>query len=420
MARKTQQQNHTDSNSRRDELLTELAGQCESPEQFLSLLNDMKKSLIEKALQAELDQHLGYAKHDRSGRGSGNSRNGSSSKIIQGEFGQTEIRTPRDRNGTFEPQLVSKHQRRMPGFDQKILALYAKGMTTRDIADTMRELYEVEVSHELISQVTEAIVEDVIAWQNRPLSEVYPILFLDGLVVPIRSEGRIEKHTIYLALAINMEGKKELLGLWIAKTEGAKFWLNVLNDLHSRGVQDVLIACVDGLTGFPEAIQSVFPQTDVQLCIVHLVRNSLKFVSFKERKAVARDLKAIYRAPTLSAAEQALREFAERWDAKHPMISKSWQRHWSHIAPMFAYPPVIRQVIYTTNAIESVNSVIRKAIRNRKIFPNEQSALKIVYLAIQEASKRWTMPIRHWGQALGQFAILYEDRLPVNFLEDRT
>lgn len=403
--------------SRREELLSELAAQCDSPEQFLSLLNDLKKSLLEKALQAELDQHLGYAKHDPTGRGSGNSRNGSSSKVVQGEFGQTEIRTPRDRNGTFEPKLVGKHQRRMPGFDQKILALYAKGMTTRDIADTMRELYEVEVSHELISQVTEAIQDEVIAWQNRPLAEVFPILFLDGLVVSVRVDGRIQKQTVYLALGINLEGKKELLGLWIAKTEGAKFWLSVLNDLRSRGVQDVFIACVDGLTGFPEAIQSVFPQTDVQLCIVHLVRNSLKFVSFKERKAVAGDLKSIYQAPTLSAAEQALKEFGERWDAKHPMISKSWHRHWPNIATMFDYPPAIRRSIYTTNAIESVNSVIRKVIRNRKIFPNESSALKIVYLAIQEASKKWTMPIHHWGEALGQFSIMYENRLPQSLVE---
>ena len=255
--------------TRREELLSELASECQSPEEFLGLLNDLKKSLVEKALDAEMDQHLGYRKHQSTGRGSGNSRNGKSKKTVQGEFGKTEIQTPRDRNGTFEPQLIRKHQRRFAGFDQKILALYSKGMTTRDIAETMQQLYEVEVSHDLISHVTESVQSEVVAWQNRPLEEVYPVLFMDGLVVSIRSEGKIVKHTIYLALAINIEGKKELLGLWISKTEGAKFWLSVLNDLQNRGVQDVFIACVDGLTGFPDAIASVFPKTQVQLCIVH-------------------------------------------------------------------------------------------------------------------------------------------------------
>ena len=256
-------------------------------------------------------------------------------KTVQGDFGKAEIQTPRDRNGTFEPQLIGKHQRRFPGFDQKVIALYAKGMTTRDIADTMHELYDVEVSHDLISHVTESVQNDVVAWQNRPLDEVYPVLFMDGLVVSIRSEGKITKHTVYLALAINLQGKKELLGLWISKTEGAKFWLNVLNDLRNRGVQDVFIACVNGLSGFPEAIESVFPQTQVQLCIVHLVRNALNFVSFKDRKAVASDLKSVYQAATLQAAETALAEFADAWDDRYPMIAKSWNRHWENITTMF-------------------------------------------------------------------------------------
>ena len=402
--------------SRREELLNELAAECESPEEFMGLLGELKKSLLEKVLDAEMDHHLGYRKHDSSGRGSGNSRNGKSKKTVQGELGKTEIQTPRDRNGTFEPKLIGKHQRRFPGFDQKIIALYAKGMTTRDIADTMQQLYEVEVSHELISHVTESVQNDVAAWQSRPLEEVYPILFMDGLVVSIRSEGKIVKHTVYLALAINVEGKKELLGLWVSKTEGAKFWLSVLTDLKNRGVNDVFIACVDGLTGFPEAIQSVFPQTQVQLCIVHLVRNSLNFVSYKDRKAIAKDLKSVYRAPTLEAAETALAEFAEAWDDKYPMISKSWNSHWPNVTTMFEFPPEIRKAIYTTNAIESVNSVIRKVIRNRKIFPNERSAIKIIYLAIAEAEKKWTMPIHHWNMALQQFAIKFEDRLPLHLL----
>lgn len=402
--------------SRREELVSELASECHSPEEFLGLLNDLKKSLLEKALDAEMDHHLGYQKHESSGRGSGNSRNGKSKKTVQGEIGKTEIETPRDRNGTFEPQLIRKHQRRFPGFDQKILALYAKGMTTRDIAETMEELYEVEVSHDLVSHVTETVQSEVTAWKSRPLSEVYPVLFMDGLVVSIRSEGKIAKFTVYLALAITIEGKKELLGLWISKTEGAKFWLSVLNDLRNRGVQDIFIACVDGLSGFPEAIASVFPQSQVQLCIVHLVRNSLNFVSYKDRKQVARELKTIYRAPTLEAAEGALDEFAQSWDDRYPMISKSWRNNWSNITTMFEYPPDIRKVIYTTNAIESVNSVIRKTIRNRKIFPSEQSAIKIIYLAINEAQKKWTMPILHWNMALQQFAIKFEERFPIHLL----
>ena len=405
--------------SRRESLLSELASECESPDEFMKLLSDLKKSLLEKALDAEMDHHLGYRKHEASGRGSGNSRNGKSRKTVLGEFGQTEVETPRDRNGTFEPKLVAKHQRRFPGFDQKIIALFAKGMTTRDIADTMQELYEVEVSHDLISQVTESVQSEVIAWQSRPLDEVYPVLFMDGLVVSIRAEGKIVKHTIYLALAINLEGKKELLGLWISKTEGAKFWLSVLTELRNRGVNDIFIACVDGLTGFPDAIQSAFPRTQVQLCIVHLVRNSLNFVSYKDRKEIAKQLKAVYRAPTLESAEDALDEFAQSWDEKYPMISKSWRSHWPNITTMFEYPPEIRKAIYTTNAIESVNSVIRKAIRNRKIFPSERSAIKIVYLAINEAQKKWTMPIHHWSLALQQFAIKMEDRFPQQLLNHK-
>ena len=397
--------------TRREELLTELAAECQSPDEFLELLQDLKKTLVEKALSAEMDEHLGYTKHDPAGRGSGNSRNGTSTKKIQGELGESEITTPRDRNGSFDPQLIRKHQRRMPGFDSKIIALYAKGMTTRDIAQTLEELYEVDVSHDLVSRVTEGIQEEVTAWQQRPLSKVYPVLFMDGIVVSVRVDGQVVKHTIYLALAINMSGKKELLGLWIAETEGAKFWLNVLNDLKNRGVEDVLITCIDGLKGFPEAINSAFPHAQVQLCIVHLVRNSLSFVSYKDRKPLAKDLRKIYQAPTLDTAEQALNQVKETWDSKYPMIFKSWSHHWTNIITMFEYPLEIRKAIYTTNAIESVNSVIRKAIRNRKIFPSKRSAIKIVYLAIAEAQKKWTMPIHHWSQALQQFAIRFEGRV---------
>lgn len=360
-----------------------------------------------------MDEHLGYEKHESVGRNSGNNRNGYSAKTLKGESGEVEIETPRDRNGSFEPQLIRKGQRRLTKFDDQILALYAKGMTTRDIAATFKEMYDADVSHSLISHVTEAVLEEVEAWQNRPLDEVYPVLYLDGIRVKVHQDKRVLTKVIYLALAINMEGHKELLGLWIAENEGAKFWMTILTELQTRGVKDVFIACVDGLTGFDEAIETVFPFTKVQLCIVHMVRNSLKYVSWKDRQAVAKDLKAIYRSITTEEAEQALEAFAEQWDSKYPTISKSWRSHWDHIIPLFDYPDDIRRVIYTTNAIESLASVIRKAIKNRKIFPNDASAIKLVYLAIVQASRRWTMPIRNWKAALNRFAIEYEGRFPM-------
>lgn len=372
----------------------------------------MWQALLNQALDTEMDEHLGYKKHEAAGRGTDNRRNGRTSKTLKGELGPIEVETPRDRNGQFEPQIVPKHKRRFEGFDHKILALYAKGMTTRDVQQTLEELYNVEVSPALISQVTEAVQEEVRQWQARPLDEVYPIVFLDGLVVKVRVDGRITQQTIYLAVGINMQGKKELLGLWISQNEGAKFWLSVLTDLQNRGLKDIFVACVDGLKGFPDAIGTVFPQTQVQLCLVHLVRNALRYVSTKDRKAVAGDLKLIYRAATLDEAEQALEEFAQTWDAKYPAISRSWKNHWENLIPFFEYPEEIRRVIYTTNAIESINSVIRKAIRNRKIFPSKESAVKIVYLAIREASKKWTMPIQNWKAALNRFAITFEDRFP--------
>ena len=372
----------------------------------------MWQSLLNQALETEMDAHLGYKKHEPQGRGTDNRRNGRSPKTLQGELGPVEIDTPRDRNGQFEPQIVPKHKRRFEGFDHKILALYAKGMTTRDIQQTLEELYEVEVSPALISQVTEAVQDEVRQWQARPLDEVYPIVYLDGIVVKVRVDSRITQQTIYLAVGINMQGNKELLGLWIAQNEGAKFWLSVLTDLQNRGLKDIFVACVDGLKGFPDAIRTVYPQTQVQLCIVHMVRHSLRYVREKDRKAVVSDLKSIYRAATLDEAERALAELEKSWDEKYPMISKSWRRNWENIIPFFDYAEEIRRVIYTTNAIESINSVIRKAIRNRKIFPSKDSAVKIVYMAIREASKRWTMPIQNWKAALNRFAITFEDRFP--------
>jgi len=402
-------------NEKLQAMAEELAKDLHSEEDLEALSRALLKVTVERALAAELDHHLGYEKHAPEGRNSGNSRNGTSSKTLKGDSGQVKIATPRDRNGSFSPQLIGKGQRRLGKFEGRILALYAKGMTTRDIADVFKEMYDTDVSHSLISQVTEAVLEQVRDWQNRPLDEVYPVVFLDGMVVKVHQDKRVIKKTIHVALGINMEGYKELLGLWMAENEGAKFWMTILTELQNRGLKDIFIACVDGLSGFPEAIEAVYPDTKVQLCILHLVRNSLAYVSWKDRKAVAADLKAIYRAISEEQAKEALAAFAQKWDEKYPSISQAWTRHWERIIVLFDYPDEIRKVIYTTNAIESLNSVIRKAIKNRKIFPHDASALKVVYLAIQQASRKWTRPIVHWKRALNRFAIEFEGRFPSRF-----
>ncbi len=345
--------------------------------------------------------------------GPANRRNGRSKKTVQGELGEIALETPRDRAGTFEPKIVAKHQRRIPDFDEKILALYAKGMTTHDIQEIVQELYGVEVSSQLVSEVTGALDAEVTAWRNRSLAPVWPIVYFDGLVVHVRGENRrVSQRTVYVALGVNLEGKKELLGLWLSQHEGAKFWLSCLTDLKNRGLSDVFIACIDGLSGFAEAIHAACPQTQVQLCIVHLVRAALRYVSVEDSKEVTRDLKKIYQPATVEEAETALEDFAQAWDDKYPTIAKQWRMKWTDVITLFDFPPPIRRVIYTTDAIESVNSVIRKFTKNRKIYPNEESALKLIFMAIHEASKRWTMPIHHWKQALNHFAILYEGRLP--------
>jgi putative transposase len=309
--------------------------------------------------------------------------------------------------------LIAKHQRRVPGFDEKILALYAKGMTTRDIQDIVRQLYGVEVSATLISEITTDLDAEVTAWRTRPLDPIWPIVYFDGIVIHVRgANGRVAQHTVYVALGVNLEGHKELLGLWLGENEGAKFWLACLTDLKNRGLRDIFVACIDGLSGFAEAIHAAYPRTAVQLCIVHLVRAALRYVSTQDSKPVIVDLKKIYQAATVVEAETALESFAQAWAAKYPTIAKMWRAKWTDIITLFDYPPPIRKAIYTTNAIESVNSVIRKFTRNRQIYPNEESALKIVYMAIHEASRKWTMPIHHWKQALNHFAILFEDRLP--------
>jgi putative transposase len=397
-----------------DKILDELV-RGKEPEEILGkegVLKHLTKRLVERALEGEMTTHLGYEKHAREGNNTGNSRNGKTTKEVKGDFGEVEIQVPRDRNGQFEPQLVKKGQRRLPGFDEKVMALYARGMTTREIQGHLHELYGVEVSPALISNVTDAILEEVKAWQNRPLESVYPIVYLDAIHLKLRRNGHIQSQAVYLALGINLEGHKDLLGLWVGESEGSKFWLNVLTELQNRGIRDILIACVDGLKGFPEAIETAFPKTEVQLCIVHLVRHSLKYVSWKERKAVARDLRAIYGAPTVEAAEEALEAFALKWDPRFPSISKSWRSRWENVIPFFSYPAEIRKAIYTTNAIESVNSSIRKVTKKRGAFPTPDSVRKVLYLAIQKASQRWNRPIKDWPAALNHFTIVFEGRVP--------
>jgi putative transposase len=376
------------------------------------LLKDLKKRLVESALEAEMTEHLGYEKHAADGRGSGNSRNGKTTKRLIDGDGELEISVPRDRNGEFEPQLVRKRQVRLPGFDEKVLALYSRGLSTREIQDHLREIYGVEISPALISRVTDAVLSEVQAWQNRPLDAVYPIVYLDAIHLKIRTEGRVQNRAVYVALGIDLTGNKDLLGLWIGETEGAKFWLNVLTELSGRGVRDILIAAVDGLTGFPEAIASVFPKTEVQLCVVHLVRNSLRYVPWKHRKAVARDLRAIYTAATAEAAEQALDAFEATWGAAYPMAVKAWRGRWENVVPFYGYPEPIRKVIYTTNAVESLNAQLRKVTKKRGAFPTDDSVRKVLYLAITRAARRWTLPIQDWSTALNFFSIRFEGRVP--------
>jgi len=405
-----------------EQLAGEIAAEAQTLDDLNGLLRSLMKSALERMLDTELDVHLGRKPMAALTKGASeatdraaatNRRNGHSPKTIRGELGELTLDTPRDRNSTFEPQLIGKHQRRLNGFDEKILALYAKGMTTRDIQDVVKELYGVDVSPTLVSEITADLDVEATTWRQRRLESVWPIVYLDGIVVHVRGDnGRVSQHTMYVAIGVNLLGKKELLGLWLSETEGAKFWLSCLTDLKNRGLNDIFIVCVDGLTGFADAIRTAYPQTKVQLCIVHLVRAALKYVTDKDSKPVAADLKKIYQSATVLEAEQELEKFAEAWGEKYPTIVKQWRLKWSDIITLFDFPPPIRKAIYTTNAIESVNSVIRKFTRNRKQYTNGASAIKLVYLAIHEASKRWTLPIRGWKAALNYFAILFEDRLP--------
>ncbi len=397
--------------SRMKELAAELAKGLKTPADLSNFTAQLTKLTVEAALNAEMSYHLGYGKHEIQGRNRGNSRNGYSKKTLKGTHGEIELDTPRDREGSFEPCLVGKNKTRITGMDSQILSLYAKGMSTRDIAEAFDEMYGVEVSAGLISQVTNAVIDQVNEWQNRPLDRIYPIVYLDCITLKIRQDKQVINKAIYLALGVNMEGHKELLGMWISVNEGAKFWLAVLTELKNRGVEQILIACTDGLTGFPEAINAVYPEAKTQLCIVHMVRNSMRYVSWKDYKQVTADLKLIYQSATEQEALTELENFEQKWDAKYPQISKSWRNHWHNLNLFFTYPKDIRKVIYTTNAIESLNSVIRKSVKTRKVFPNDNSALKVIYLATQAAAKKWTMPVQNWKLAMTRFMIEFKDQL---------
>lgn len=399
----------------RKELIDELMKEAgEDAELFgdEGLLNQLKKALVERALEAEMTHHLGYAKGDPEGRNGKNSRNGHTGKTVIGKDGPVEILTPRDRDGSFEPKLIRKRQKRINGFDDTIISLYARGLTTREIQAHLREIYSTEISAELVSAVTAEVIDEVRAWQSRPLAELYPILYLDALFVTTKEGGPARRKAVNIVVGVRIDGHKEVLGIWISETEGAKFWLSVLTELKNRGVRDIFIACVDGLTGFPDAIRAAFPGAIVQRCIVHQIRNSLAFVTYADRKAVASALKPIYRAATETEGRAAIEHFAAEWGDRYPTIAKSWRANWSELSPFFAFPPEIRRAIYTTNVIESMNYSLRKILKNRSLFPNDEAVEKLVYLALRNLQKKWTMPIVGWKPALSQFAILFEERFP--------
>jgi putative transposase len=394
-----------------------LLANYQKPEDLIGengLLKQLTKMLVERALEVEMTDHLGHDKSCTVGNDSANTRNGHSGKTLKGNFGALPIDIPRDRQGTFEPQIIAKHQTRWSGFDDKIISLYARGLSVREIQGHLEEMYGAEVSPALISSVTDAVIDDVKAWQARPLDALYPILYLDCIHVKVRDAGAVRNKAVFLAIGVNMDGHKEVLGLWIAQTEGAKFWLQVVTELKNRGVQDIFIACVDGLKGFPDAIEAVYPQAAVQLCIVHMVRNSLHFVPWKVQKEVAADLRTICTAATADEAGLMLTKFEAKWNAQYPPIGQSWRRNWERIIPFFDYPAEIRKVIYTTNAIESINMSLRKVIKTRSSFPTDEAVTKLFYLALNNISKKWTMPIRDWKGALNRFTIQFDDRMSRN------
>jgi putative transposase len=397
-----------------DEVIDELLAGASTEEEIVGpggLLAELTKRLVERAMDAELTDHLGYEPHQEPPGGAGNTRNGGTPKTLLTEHGPVRISTPRDRNGSFEPRLVRKGQRRFRGFDDKILALYSRGLSVRDIRAHLQEIYGVDVGRDLISRVTDAVMDDVREWAKRPLEDVYPIVFLDCLVLKIRENGSVQRRACYLALGVTVDGDRDVLGMWFQETEGAKFWMQVLSELKQRGVQDILICCVDGLTGFPEAIEAIFPKTTVQTCIVHLIRTSLKYVPRREREQVARDLKPIYTAADADAAQAELERFDEKWGKRFPVITQAWLNAWEYVIPFLEFPDEVRRVIYTTNAIEALNRQLRKAIKTKGHFPNEDAARKLIYLALVNAVPQWTRT-RNWTTALLAFKIHFGDRLP--------
>lgn len=392
-----------------DELIDEILKQGRTAEDVNGLLKQFTKAVLERALEGEMTEHLGYAKHDPAGLNSGNSRNGVTRKTLKGDFGQVDLETPRDRNGEFEPRIIQKNQTRWTGFDDKILSMYTRGMTTREIQGHLEEIYQVQVSPSLISEVTEGVIEQARAWQNRPLEPFYGIVFLDALYVKMRHEGRVENRAVYVALGIDLNGRKDVLGLWTSAAEGAKFWLNVLTELRNRGVRDIYLACVDGLKGFPQAIESIFPKAQVQLCIVHLVRASMQYVTWKDVRQVVADLKPIYKAVTADEAERQLCEFAAKWP-KYPAITRLWREQWERVIPFFAFPEEVRKVVYTTNAVESLHMSLRKIIKTRGSFPSEEAALKLLYLALTRVIAKWHT-VQNWKQMLNHLDTVCGERM---------
>jgi len=412
---KEQKKSNTQDPKIREEILDELLSNYEKPEDLIGengIFDELKKRLLERVLDGELTAHLGYGKHEIRPEGQNNARNGRSSKRMKTKDGEFDLSIPRDRESSFEPQLIEKGSRRFRGFDESILHLYATGMTVRDIQDHLKTIYNTEVSPSLISEVTAEVLAEVKAWQSRPLENVYPIVYFDALVASVREDGTVRKKAVYLALGVNLEGEKEVLGMWLGANEGAKFWLSIMTQLKNRGVEDIFIACVDGLKGFPEAIEAEYPQTKVQLCIVHMVRGSLRYVSWKERKTVAAALKTIYRAATEPEAEAALDAFEEEWGKRFPVIVNSWRSNWHNLRTIFEYPPEIRRIIYTTNAVESLNHSLRKVLKNRKAFPTDDALLKVLYLGLKRASQKWNRPLRDWSSALQRFTIEFGERMP--------
>jgi len=396
---------------RANELISLMSAECGNLEDVQALLKNLFKGTIESMLEGEMEEHLGYEKHNIAGNNSGNSRNGYGKKTIKTELGETEISVPRDRNGDFEPQVIEKRQTRSDDLENRILAMYAKGMSNRDIEDHLRDIYGVEASASLISRITDKILPAVTEWQSRPLDPVYPIVFLDGIIFKVRKDARVINKCVYTVLGINMEGRKEILGIWLSDNESASFWTTVCNELKNRGVEDILIACRDNLSGFSTAIETVFPKTEQQLCVIHQIRNSTKYVSYKEIKPLMADLKLIYGAPTLDDAEFRLLEFREKWGRKYPQIIKSWEQNWMELSTYFKYPQEVRTLIYTTNAVEGFHRMLRKFTKTKTIYPTDDSVRKSIYLSIQEISKKWTMPIRDWGIIIGQLVVYFDDRI---------